>query len=318
MIKTLKVSNIGYLSFQMHFDAKKDKNITFSINNTNLYNMMLVTCDDVSDPSYALYPFTLLSNLGTEYFADLCVAIIPPKVKSKIEVEFFYYDGSVNEYKLVNYIIVLSQEGIIKEILDDNELRTDKSGKFVSELPELLTTYFNSYKNFNCLNDIQVNKHFDISSEMIKISDVFKRFVVELFNYLGYIINDIFCDDTNDLSLVYKYTAGKVTIEDDKELKMIVSLASPLFMMFIKTGVLYISNIHKVLPYESTVRFYEMASCSKTFKEKNHCQFIIEEKSDIYDFLYKTDFVVSPIVEDVQIIKVIEFLNTPFVEWKKN
>lgn len=316
MIKSLKVSNVAHLSFQLHFNAKKEKEISFKINDSYLYNMLLLTCDDKSDPSYFLFPFTLLSYLGTEYFNELCFSVGSPVVESKIEIEFFYYNIDMSEHDLIKYVLVFNQHGIIKELLNDIDIRDNNSSKYATELPELITSYFQTYQHFNCLNEIQVNKYYSISVEMIKSSSTFKKFVVDFFNRLGYIVNDLFFDD-NELQLIYKYASGKVDVEYDNELKLITALASVLFVVFMKNGILYISNAIKVLPHESTVSFYEILSSHKALKRVN-CQFLVEERDDVFNFLYNSNFSFSPLIEDVQIIKVTEYLNTPIVEWKKN
>jgi len=318
MIKTIKVSNVAYLSYQMHFDSVVNKPISFGINNINLYNLMLVTADEKSDPAYMLFPFTLLSNLGTEYFHDLCVSIAQPNIISKIEIEFFYLDPTLHEYQLISYVLAVKQSGIVKELLNGYDIRNDASGKYATELPEVLSAYFQTYHSFNCINDLQVNRYFDISSEMVKTSKVFKTFLVDIFNYLGYVVNEVNCNEYNELYVVYKYASGKVTVEEDSELKIITALASVLFVVFIKTGIVYISNAQMVLPHESLVAFYEMISSKSIFRSKNDCQFILEESNEIYNFLYNTNFSISPLIENVQILKVIEHFKSTFVEWTRN
>jgi hypothetical protein len=317
MIKSLKVSNVANMSYQLHFNAEKQKEISFKISNFYLYNMLLLTCDDKSDPAYFIFPFSILNYLGTEYFNDLCFSVGSPKINSKIIIEFFYFNTEINDYEIINYILIFNQEGIVNEIFNDINLRTKDSSKYVSELPELILSYFQSYYFFNCMNDLQINKHYSISLEMIESSSIFKKFIIDFFNYLGYIINDIFIDN-EELYVIYKYSSGKIDVESDNELKLIVSLSSLIFIIFMRQGVFYLSNISKVLPHESTVLFYEMMSINDNFRRKNNCQFIIQESHEIFDFLYNSNFSINPIIEDTQIIKVIEYFNRPIVEWKRN
>jgi hypothetical protein len=63
---------------------------------------------------------------------------------------------------------------------------------------------------------------------------------------------------------------------------------------------------------------FELMSISDAFMLHNNCQFVLEESNKIKDFIDNSEFLYKPIVEDVQILKVTEFLNTFFVEWKKN
>jgi hypothetical protein len=318
MIKSIKVANIAYLSFQMHFDAKVNKKTTTKLNNENLYNMMLVTSENDLKATGILLSFVLLSYMNTEYFPDICKSVHCPNNNSKINIEFYYYDSEKSNYELVNYHLIFNENGIVKEILNDINIRTKNSGKFVPEIPEKLSDYFNNIFTFDCLNQIQVDKYFDISINMIKDFETYKLFLIDFFKYLGYNVNEIFFNDENELSVRFAYTSTSITIDEDKELKIIVSLCSIVFTVFIKTGMLYLSNLQSVLEHESLVRMFELISMNDSFTLHNNCQFIVEESSEIYTFLENSQFLFSPIIEDVQILKVTEFLKSTFVEWKKN
>lgn len=318
MIKTIKVANLGYLSFQMHFDAKVNKKITTKLNNDNLYNMMLVTSNSDSKGTGIMLTFVLLSYMNTQYFSDICRSVHCFNYNSEIYIEFYYYNTDKANYDLVKYHLIFNKNGIVKEILDDINIRKENSGSYVTELPEKLCDYFNNFFTFDCLNDIQIDKYFEISTSMIKEFETYKHFVVDFFKYLGYTVNDIFFNNDNELTIKFAYTSTSIAIEEDKELKIITSLSSLLFSVFIKTGLLYISNLQSVLPQESLVRVFELTSMNDAFSLHNNCQFIIDESYDIHTFLDNSQFLVSPIVEDVQILKLTEFLKSSFVEWKKN
>jgi hypothetical protein len=318
MIKTIKVSNVAYLSYQMHFDAKIKRKTSTTIKDVNLYNMMLINSDDTADSSFMVFPFSLLSYLGTEYFVDICLSVSNEKINSEIFIEFYYFNSIEKDYDFITYHLIFNKNGITKEMLNDIDIRTKESGKFATELPQEICNYFNNFFSFNFLNDIQVNKYFEISSSMIREFDTFKHFTIDFFKYLGYTVSDIFFDNDQELNIKFAYTSNNISAEEDKELKIIISLCSVLFTVFIKTGTVYLSNLHEMLPQESLVRVFELMSISDAFMLHNNCQFVLEESNKIINFIDNSEFLYKPIVEDVQILKVTEFLNTFFVEWKKN
>ena len=112
MIKTIKVSNVAYLSYQMHFDAKIKRKTSTTIKDVNLYNMMLINSDDTADSSFMVFPFSLLSYLGTEYFVDICLSVSNEKINSEIFIEFYYFNSIEKDYDFMYYQCSTNQDSV--------------------------------------------------------------------------------------------------------------------------------------------------------------------------------------------------------------
>jgi hypothetical protein len=268
MILSLKTRNILGFNYNLSLRNGREQN-KVTVKGHNLFSTYQITGDiGIKAESYKkiVAAFHILKVLNTPAFTVFCREI---DGVASIEIEFIRIDSNQHEYTTSSYYIEMGKEGIIKEVIDgtptESQLRTDPYKPFI---PAAFLDYFELQLFCYDLNDPICYEDLISVFKATISSTTFAKFVINFLELLEQPNKvtpiNIYKDHTGEVKVKYpdKATAeGDPVVnfsDQDESFKTMCAVAWPIFSLTLRTGLIVLHNIDKLLDYKTVYNIVDM------------------------------------------------------------
>lgn len=292
MILAIQVKNVLGFNYSLSFRSGRRIDKSFTIKGCNLFTTYHIT-NGKGDASYKriIAPFQILRVLGTDGFRIYCESI---ETTSAINLEFLIIDPIDHRFRKAQYSIVMSKEGILEECVDGTlVIPKVRSNPFKSFAPAIFLDYFELLITCDLedrVNMLDMEKVFD---NVVHIPS-FVKFLIQFVKLGGFRITNIYKDNKGVIQV--KQDQKITAYENDKKLftwfhkspksverfKIMCTISWAVWTVFIRTGIIVLHNIDKVLDYESLYNLVEMFNTADEL-DMNTAQLIFSAKDQDFN-----------------------------------